>query len=73
MKFTKEHKKIALSDCSYDYLMKKYLSSERDLRKACRTGDSVAMSDAMKIHQKYEYALLYRNTPDFRKNLRGKI
>ncbi len=66
MKFTRDQKKLA--NCmSYSDLVVNYRVSERQLNKACRLGDKVAMNKAMSVHQLCEYALLYRQTPEFHK------
>ncbi len=62
--FKKEHKKLANN--SFSFLQDKYHDSEDDLRDACKTGKKKLMRKAMKEHQKYEYALLYRKTPEFK-------
>ncbi len=70
MKFTNKHKKFA-NDCTYKSLVESYKASEEGLHKACRSGDKKAMKRAMDCHQTFEYALLYRETPEF-KNRRKK-
>lgn len=44
-----------------------YDNSDFELERASYNGDKKALKQAMKKHQKYEYALLYRNTPQFKK------
>ena len=67
--FKREHKKLAkyntaiLKDC--------YLQTEIGLRNATASGDEKAIRTAMKKHQLVEYALLYKNTPEY-KNKRRK-
>ena len=73
--FKREHKKLAkyntaiLKDC--------YLQTEIGLRNATASGDEKAIRTAMKRHQLVEYALLYKNTPEYkskrRKNSNGKF
>ena len=67
--FNKEHKKLAkynttvLKDC--------YRQTEIALRNATVSGNEKAIRTAMKKHQLVEYALLYKNTPEY-KNKRRK-
>ena len=65
MKFTKLQKRIA-RDCDYKSLIKGYEASEIGLHRACKSGDKKAMKKAMFNHQAFEYALLYRETPEFK-------
>lgn len=67
--FTKEHKK--LSKYSVQTLKDKYADSEIELKRAAIRNDMKAMNRAMKNHQKYEYALLYK-TMKFGNYLYGK-
>lgn len=68
MYFTKKDKKMSRKP--YDTLAEGYDSSEIELRKACKSGDKKAMREAMKNHHAFEYALLYRLTPESRKERR---
>ncbi len=67
--FKREHKKLAkyntavLKDC--------YRQTEIGLKNATATGNEKAIKTAMKRHQLVEYALLYKNTPEY-KNKRRK-
>ncbi len=47
---------------------------EDNLKKASLTGDEKWLKKAMKQHGDFEYAMLYQNTPEFKKKLdkRGK-
>ncbi len=63
--FKRKHKKFA--KCDYKTLQKGYHASEIGLQRAVASGDEKAMRKAMEAHQCFEYALLYRNTPEFRK------
>ena len=47
-----------------------YQNSDFALERASYAGDKKALKEAMKEHRKYEYALLYRNTPEFKKKRR---
>lgn len=68
--FKKEHKKLAnyntavLKDC--------YHQTEIGLRNATASGDKKAIRTAMKNHQLVEYALLYKNTPEYKNKRRKK-
>lgn len=48
-----------------------YRQTEIGLRNATASGDEKAIRTAMKRHQLVEYALLYKNTPEY-KNKRRK-
>lgn len=62
--FKRKHKKLA--KYNYKSLQDCYHSTEIGLRKAVASGDEKAMRKAMGQHQMVEYALLYRNSPEFR-------
>lgn len=68
--FKREHKKLAkysssaLRDC--------YRETEIGLRNATLSGDEKAIRSAMKKHQLVEYALLYQNTPEFKRKRRNR-
>ena len=70
--FNRRQKKLALA-CKYSQLQEAYHESENDLRKASQTGNEKLLRKAMKQHGDFEYALLFKNTPEY-KNLikRGK-
>ena len=53
--------------CSSEKLEKSYHESERCLKYASSFGDEKLLKQEMKKHADYEYALLYQNTPEFRK------
>lgn len=61
--FKREHKKLAkystavLKDC--------YRQTEIGLRNATASGNEKAIKTAMKRHQLVEYALLYKETPEY--------
>lgn len=71
MRFTRLSKKIA-RDCGYKSLVRGYEASEKGLHRACQSGDKKAMNKAMANHQAFEYALLYRETPEFKNKRRKK-
>lgn len=58
IRFTKEHKQ--LSKYPWTTLKNNYSDSERALNEAAIYNNIKAMNKAMKVHQKYEYALLYK-------------
>lgn len=68
--FKREHKKLAkyntavLKDC--------YRQTEIGLKNATATGNEKAIKTAMKRHQLVEYALLYKNTPEYRNKRRKR-
>lgn len=63
--FTIKQKKMA-KKCSIHELQRGYANSDFALERASYNGDKKALKEAMKEHKKYEYALLYRNTPEFK-------
>ncbi len=71
--FNIKQKKLALS-CDRQSLERAYHVSEDNLKKASLTGDEKWLKKAMKQHGEFEYAMLYQNTPEFKKKLdkRGK-
>ena len=71
--FNIKQKKLALS-CDKQSLERAYYCSEDNLKKASLTGDEKWLKKAMKQHGDFEYAMLYQNTPEFKKKLdkRGK-
>lgn len=64
--FTAKHKSMARNN-SLEDLQKGYKCSESALRMASYKGDKKALKEAMKVHGDFEYAMLYRNTPEFNK------
>ena len=68
--FKKEYKELAKKP--RNYLQKKYMESEANLIRASATGSDKIIRKVMKEHGKFEYALLYQNTPQFRKKLKRK-
>lgn len=71
MKFTRLSKKIA-RDCSFAEIQDCYHKTEHGLKVACQSGDKKTMKKAMANHQAFEYALLYRQTPEFKEKQRSK-
>lgn len=67
--FKKTHKKLAVSN-SQENLQQAYHRSEQNLQKASSSGNEKWLRDAMKEHGNFEYALLYQNTPEFKKKRR---
>lgn len=67
--FTSEQKKLA-KKCSSSELARCYQNSDIALERASFSGDQKALKEVMKQHRKYEYALLYKNTPQFKKKRR---
>ena len=63
--FKREHKELAKKP--KEYLQQQYIKSERNLIRASATGNDKIIKKVMKEHGKYEYALLYQNTPQSRK------
>lgn len=64
--FTGEQKKMA-KKCSISELQRGYERADFALERASYNGDKKGLKEAMKEHRKYEYALLYRNTPEYKK------
>ena len=64
--FTAKHKKMA-KRCSRQELQAGYNRSELNLERASYSGDPKELKKAMREHGNYEYALLYRNTPQFKR------
>lgn len=67
--FTMKQKRMA-KKCSVRDLQIGYQNSDFALERASYAGDKKGLKEAMKEHRKYEYALLYRNTPEFKKKRR---
>lgn len=59
MKFTIRQKRLAYSTSNYK-LKQLYERSEARLDSAARRGDFKGIARAMKQHQTYEYAMLYK-------------
>lgn len=67
MGFFSFNQKRMAKKCTIKELQSGYERSDLELERASYNGDSKALREAMKQHRKYEYALLYRNTPEFKK------
>lgn len=67
MAFFKRKEKQLAKNKSYLELKQGYMSTERELQEAAKTGNVKLLSKAMQKHHDYEYALLYRTTPKFNK------
>ncbi len=65
--FSRKPKKLA-QELTGQQLVEGYEATERALQRAARSGDEKALKKAMQVHQKYEYALLYKSTPKGRKS-----
>lgn len=64
--FTASQKKMA-KKCSVQDLVAGFQNSDIDLEIASHRGNSKDLKKAMKEHTNFERALLYRNTPKFKK------
>lgn len=64
--FTARHKRLARKYTASE-LKDGYRYSESELREAAESGDVKALKRAMKVHGNFEYALLYKNTPQYSK------
>lgn len=71
MKFTREQKLLA-QKYSYGDLANMYKGSEKYLQHCAYKGDKKGLEETMKLHKNYEYALLYKNTPEFRNKRRKR-
>lgn len=63
--FKRRDKKLAMT--SSVVLRDCYKNTETGLKKAVASGDEKAMKQAMRKHRDVEYAMLYQNTPEFKK------
>ena len=64
--FAKSHKELARKNPS-GYLQRKYEHSERQLKYYASIGDKKKLKQIMKEHAKWEYAMLYQQTPEYRR------
>ncbi len=69
--FKFQHKRIAKRMSRTD-IMDAYYDSEMALNSAAYNGNVKELKKAMKEHGKYEYAMLYQNTPKFFNRKRRK-
>ena len=63
--FNRKQKKLALNT-TRESLEKAYHISEQNLIKASRSGNEKWLKTAMKQHGNFEYAMLYKNTPEYK-------
>ncbi len=63
--FTSKQKRMA-KKCSLNQLRQGYEQADLRLERASYSGDAKELNKAMKEHRQYEYALLYRNTPEYK-------
>lgn len=66
--FSKEQKELALKRSSQDIKVL-YEYSEKQLKACAKTGSVYKLSEAMKKHQMFEYALLYQLTPEYKEKI----
>lgn len=66
--FSRKQKQIALNTSKAD-LESAYHISEQNLKDASRSGNEKWLKTAMKQHGNFEYAMLFKNTPEYRKML----
>lgn len=64
--FTGQQKKMACKS-SFNDLQRGYERADLALERASYSGNPKELNKAMKEHRKFEYALLYRNTPEFKR------
>ena len=69
--FNSKQKKMA-KYCTREQLQRGYHLSEQNLVEASKNGDMKRLKNAMKQHGNFEYALLYKNTPEYRKKCKKK-
>lgn len=66
--FSKKQKDMALNT-PRAVLESQYKRSEENLQNVSKFGDDKLLKSAMKKHGDIEYAMLYTNTPQYRKEL----
>lgn len=64
--FNRRQKRLARK-YSLSELKDGYRYSENELKEAAENGDVKALKRAMKVHGNFEYAMLYKNTPEYNK------
>lgn len=69
--FTPKQKQMA-NKCSCYELNRGYQDADLALERASYSGNQKELKRAMKEHRKYEYALLYCNTPEFKKKYKKR-
>ncbi len=67
--FNRKQKRLARKMTEYE-LIRKYKESENKLKEASKLGKEKELKKAMREHGNCEYALLYRNTPEFNKKIK---
>lgn len=67
MSFFKSKEKRLANKKSYFELKQAYAATEKELQEVAKTGNIKQLSKTMQKHHDYEYALLYRFTPKFKK------
>ena len=66
--FSRKQKEMALQ-LSNESLADSYHRSEQKLKSVARSGNEKLLKKAMKEHGNYEYAMLYKNTPEYKKKI----
>lgn len=69
--FNQKQKELSKKNTYYS-LMKGYKRTEKNLERAAKSGNEQALHTAMAKHQRYEYALLYRNTPEYKRSKKNR-
>ena len=64
--FSRRQKRLARKYTASE-LKSGYHYSENELKEAAENGDKKALKRAMKVHDNFEYAMLYKNTPEYKK------
>lgn len=67
MAFFKRQEKALAAARTFQNLRRNYERTERDLEMAAQRGDLQGVKRAMKEHHKFEYALLYKNMTNNKK------
>ena len=72
-KYSRKQKQLA-RNCNSGDLRKAYEQSEKQLDILARKGSIKELNRGMKLHQNFEYALLYQQSPEFQKLVKkGKV
>ena len=69
--FTRKQKQLAIS-CNRANLEKAYRVSEKKIKTVSKSGNIKQLKIAMKQHGNYEYALLYKNTPEYKRKIKRR-
>ncbi len=69
--FNKKQKQLAERH-SASHLRTLYEFSEKQLLNSAKSGDLLALKEHMEKHRMFEYALLYKHTPEFKEKQRSK-